>query len=98
MLSPEWRAFLLSTSTIEMSFVIRLSSALFVRMSLTMHRTSRASSHSNSGSRMARPPVDDFVILNKQREHAIDRRELRKFVSVLIHEMEIGHLSFAIVF
>ena len=47
---------------------------------------------------MARPPVDDFVILNKQRKHAIDRRELRKFVLVLSHEMEIGHLSFAIVF
>jgi probable rRNA maturation factor len=46
---------------------------------------------------MARP-VDDFVILNKQRKHAIDRRELRKFVSRLAHDMEIEHRSFAIVF
>jgi probable rRNA maturation factor len=46
---------------------------------------------------MARP-VDDFVILNKQRKHAIDRKELRKFVSRLAHEVEIGHRSFAIVF
>ena len=46
---------------------------------------------------MARP-VDDFVILNKQRKHAIDRKELREFVSRLTHEMEIAQRSFAIVF
>jgi probable rRNA maturation factor len=46
---------------------------------------------------MARP-VDDFVILNKQRKHAIDRRELRKFVLHVAIEMEIAHRSFAIVF
>jgi len=46
---------------------------------------------------MARP-ADDFVILNKQRTHAIDRKELRNFVSRLSQEIGIEHRSFAIVF
>src|SRR5215475_13175958 len=46
---------------------------------------------------MARP-ADDFVILNKQRLHAIDPKELRKFVSRVTQEIGIEDRSFAIVF
>ena len=46
---------------------------------------------------MARP-ADDFVILNKQRAHAIDRKELRKFVSRVAQEVGIEDRSFTIVF
>src|SRR5262244_3475841 len=45
---------------------------------------------------MARP-ADDFVILNKQRTHAIDRKELRDFVSRVTQEIGIEGRSFAIV-
>ena len=42
--------------------------------------------------------AEAFVILNKQRQHAIDGRELRQFVSRLVQEIEIEHRPFAIVF
>jgi probable rRNA maturation factor len=40
----------------------------------------------------------DYVILNKQRKHAVDLSELRKFVSRLVQELDIGSRSFAVVF
>ena len=43
-------------------------------------------------------PSSDYVILNKQRKHAIDLSELRKFVSRLVQELDIGSRSFAVVF
>ena len=41
--------------------------------------------------------ASDYVILNKQRKHAVDLSELRKFVSMLVRELDIGNRSFAIV-
>lgn len=42
--------------------------------------------------------ASDYVILNKQRKHAVDLSELRKFVSILVQELDIGNRSFAVVF
>jgi len=42
--------------------------------------------------------ASDYVILNKQRKHAVDLSELRKFVSMLVQELDIGNRSFAVVF
>lgn len=42
--------------------------------------------------------AEDFVILNRQRKHAIDGKELRQFVSRLVQEIEVDHRPFAIVF
>jgi probable rRNA maturation factor len=40
----------------------------------------------------------DYVILNKQRKHAIDLSELRKFVLRLVQELDILDRPFAVVF
>ena len=40
----------------------------------------------------------DYVILNKQRKHAIDLSELRKFVSRIVQDLGIASRSFAVVF
>jgi len=42
--------------------------------------------------------ASDYVILNKQRKHAVDLSELRKFVSRLVLELDIGNRAFAVVF
>jgi probable rRNA maturation factor len=42
-------------------------------------------------------PVD-YVIVNKQRKHAIDRAELRGFVLRLVRELDVEDRPFAIVF
>jgi len=42
--------------------------------------------------------ASEYVILNKQRKHAVDLLELRKFVSRLVQELDIGSRSFAVVF
>ncbi len=42
--------------------------------------------------------ASDYVILNKQRKHAVDLSELRKFVSRLVQELDIGNRAFAVVF
>jgi probable rRNA maturation factor len=43
------------------------------------------------------PASSDYVILNKQRKHAIDLSELRKFVSRVVQELDIANRSFAVV-
>jgi probable rRNA maturation factor len=40
----------------------------------------------------------EFLILNKQRTHPIDRAEIRKFVSRLVADLRLEHPSFSIVF
>jgi len=40
----------------------------------------------------------DYVILNKQRKHAIDLSEARKFVSKVVQELDIANRSFSVVF
>ena len=42
--------------------------------------------------------ASEYVILNKQRKHAVDLSELRKFVSRLVQELDIGNRSFTVVF
>ena len=42
--------------------------------------------------------ASDYVLLNKQRKHAVDLSELRKFVSRLVQELDIGNRSFTVVF
>ena len=42
--------------------------------------------------------ASDYVLLNKQRKHAVDLLELRKFVSRLVQELDVGNRSFAVVF
>jgi probable rRNA maturation factor len=40
----------------------------------------------------------DYIILNKQRKHAIDLSDLRKFVSRIVQELGIASRPFAVVF
>lgn len=39
-----------------------------------------------------------FQLLNKQRKHKIDRPVVRRFLSELAGELEVGNLEFAVVF
>jgi ssRNA-specific RNase YbeY (16S rRNA maturation enzyme) len=43
-------------------------------------------------------PVEAFVILNKQRKHPINKRELLRFVARLVDDIGIGNDAFSIVF
>ena len=40
----------------------------------------------------------EFIILNKQRKHPIDRAEIRRFVSRVVDELHPENPSFAVVF
>ena len=40
---------------------------------------------------------EQYVILNKQRKHAIDGRDLRSFVARLVRELSIEHRPFSVV-
>jgi probable rRNA maturation factor len=39
-----------------------------------------------------------YILINKQRSHAIDRKTLRRFLHDLVPELGIAHKSFSIVF
>jgi probable rRNA maturation factor len=40
----------------------------------------------------------DYIVINKQRTHAIDHKTLRRFLHELVSELGIGRQSFSIVF
>ncbi len=47
---------------------------------------------------MEPPPKTSYLVINKQRKHAIDNRSLRRFVSSLTRELGVEGREFSIVF
>ena len=80
----------------EMLFAIRWSSGSFVRTSPIAPRILLVSSLCNSD-KMEPPPKQNFLIINKQRKHAIDNTRVRSFLASLVPELGVER-DFSIVF
>jgi len=48
--------------------------------------------------KQANTRADGWLVVNKQRKHPIDQRSLRRFLSVLVPELEVDGRSFSVVF
>ena len=47
---------------------------------------------------MEPPPKDNYLVLNKQRKHLIDNAKLRRFLSSLVHMLDVKNREFSVVF
>ena len=47
---------------------------------------------------MEPPPKPNYLILNRQRKHAIDKGEIRQFLSSLVPALCLDELAFSVVF
>lgn len=49
--------------------------------------------------KQAKTPAEagEYILLNKQRKHSIDRREVRRFLSALVSELGVRDRGFAVV-
>ena len=49
--------------------------------------------------KQAKTPAEagEYILLNKQRKHSIDRREVRRFLSALVSELGVPDRGFAVV-
>jgi probable rRNA maturation factor len=48
--------------------------------------------------KQTKPQAESYILVNKQRTHAIDRKILRRFLRALVPELGIRRQSFSIVF
>src|SRR5207248_9647966 len=91
-----------------MLYGIRWCSASFERTNRTARKTWHGNNHSNLDKLMEPPPktpasgprtaAGDYIILNKQRKHAINASNVRGFLSSLLPALGVENRSFAVVF